>query len=186
MSKYILPTYTGKLFDLESPKPEMICIEDIAHHLSIENRYNGSTKFSYSVAQHSVLVAMHASNEFKLEALLHDAEEAYYKDLPSPWKKILKQNFNTNIWDTTVYTTKGYINNIFKLESYDEVTELIKGIDLRMASTEIYQLFDDYHPSFWQHDHIRYPAYDDTYIFEISAKTAEESFLMLFNNLKRN
>ena len=53
-------TYTGKLFDIFDPKPELVCIEDIAHSLANQCRYTGHTKVFYSVAQHSVLMATSA------------------------------------------------------------------------------------------------------------------------------
>ena len=48
----ILATYTRKVFDLLNPKPEMVCIEDIAHSLAYQCRYTGHTRQFYSVAQH--------------------------------------------------------------------------------------------------------------------------------------
>lgn len=103
-----LQTYTGLAMEPLDPKPEMIRIEDIAHHLSLQCRYAGATPFPYSVAQHSLLVAaiverhctMTGCGEvdpsdcdgscdgrlLPLVALLHDAAEAYLVDLPKPLK----------------------------------------------------------------------------------------------------
>lgn len=80
-------TYTGKVFDIFHPKPESICIEDIAHHLSQINRYTGATPFPYSVAQHSLLVSRLCEPHYALFGLLHDAAEAYMGDIPAPWKR---------------------------------------------------------------------------------------------------
>lgn len=83
-------TYTGKVFDLLNPKPEMVCIEDIAHSLAYQCRYGGHAKFFYSVAQHCVLMARNRDLPGDpLQKLLHDAAEAYIGDLISPWKKLL-------------------------------------------------------------------------------------------------
>lgn len=80
-------TFTGKKVNPLAMRPDDIDIRDIAHHLSNECRYAGACPEHYSVAQHSVLV----SHEFeypklKLAGLLHDAAEAYLKDMPSPVK----------------------------------------------------------------------------------------------------
>jgi hypothetical protein len=81
-------TYTGKSVDLLNPDPAQICIEDIAHHLSQLNRYNGGCPHPFSVAQHSLYVAEILPPELKLWGLLHDAPEAYLGDLVSPAKRI--------------------------------------------------------------------------------------------------
>ena len=88
-----IQTYTGLKFDLDNPTPEMIRFDDIAHPLSNLARFNGHTKFMYSVAQHSVFVAreikkMGGSVEEQLWGLLHDAAEAYVGDVCSPIKHL--------------------------------------------------------------------------------------------------
>lgn len=81
-----MQTYTGKqAFPLDL-KPEQICIEDIAHHLSLICRFAGACKFHYSVAQHSLLVAQHLPPRLKLAGLMHDAAETYLNDLCRPIK----------------------------------------------------------------------------------------------------
>jgi len=66
-------------------------IEDIAHALSNQCRYNGHTKKFYSVAEHCVHMCDYAMDEGRtaaegLHALLHDACEAYIGDIPRPIK----------------------------------------------------------------------------------------------------
>lgn len=84
-------TYTGKYIDVFNPDPNMICIEDIAHALSHQCRFGGHMHHFYSVAQHSVLCAFKVDVPFKLQALMHDASEAYLMDIPRPIKKRLKE-----------------------------------------------------------------------------------------------
>lgn len=79
-------TRSGIYVNVFEPKPEMFCIEDIAHALSMAPRFGGHLPFHYSVAQHSINVARSVRDEFKLQALMHDASEAYLMDLPSPIK----------------------------------------------------------------------------------------------------
>ena len=82
-----IQTYTGKKFYPLDPRPEEICIEDIAHSLSLQCRFAGHCRFFYSVGQHSLLVSRSVSTENAMWGLLHDAAEAYLVDLPRPIKK---------------------------------------------------------------------------------------------------
>jgi len=79
-------TYTGRWFDVFDPRPEDVDILDIAHALSLTNRYGGHTDLPYSVAQHSVLASQEVPEEDAMWALLHDAGEAYLGDVPKPIK----------------------------------------------------------------------------------------------------
>jgi hypothetical protein len=95
MSKTLLETVTGVMFDVIDPKPEMVKLDDIAWSLSRQARFNGHTipLVPYSVAQHSVNVAKRVelksnSRVLTRAALMHDAAEAYISDIPSPIKHI--------------------------------------------------------------------------------------------------
>lgn len=97
-------TFTGDYFYPNSPENLVPNITDIAHALSLVGRYNGHLNRFYSVGQHSLLVEEHATKAmlginptialtslrlFRLQALLHDATEAYLPDMPSPIKQFL-------------------------------------------------------------------------------------------------
>lgn len=89
-----LQTVSGRLVDLAMPGPAAIAIRDIAHHLALINRFSGATALPYSVAQHSVVVAKIAEQVsdhplLALQALLHDAHEAFTGDLTTPFKAAL-------------------------------------------------------------------------------------------------
>lgn len=86
-----ISTFTGKHFDFINISADDICIKDIAQGLSNECRFAGQIDQFYSVAQHSVYVSQIVPQEYALEALLHDASEAYCKDLPSPLKALLPE-----------------------------------------------------------------------------------------------
>jgi len=86
-----IQTFTGRRFWLDNPRPEDVDIIDIAHALSNENRFAGHTIRAYSVAEHSVRVAALLPVELKLWGLLHDAAEAYVKDIPKPLKAMLPE-----------------------------------------------------------------------------------------------
>jgi uncharacterized protein len=85
-----LRTYTGLYINVVSPDPDMINIIDIAHHLSLINRWCGASEEGISVAQHSIIVSefIDGPPKLKLLGLLHDATEAYMQDIPSPIKAL--------------------------------------------------------------------------------------------------
>lgn len=84
-------TFTGKKFYPMDPRAEDICIEDIAHSLGLQCRYNGHVKEFYSVAEHCVHMSYAVSPKNALWALLHDATEAYVGDMIRPLKKFMPE-----------------------------------------------------------------------------------------------
>lgn len=82
-----MQTYTGRAFWPLDPRAEELHPADIAHSLSQQCRFAGHCSSFYSVAQHSLIVASIAPYKYRLEALLHDAAEAYLVDLPRPVKR---------------------------------------------------------------------------------------------------
>lgn len=79
-------TYTGRSISMTEPDETEFHISDIAHALSQICRFGGHTRQFYSVAQHSVLVSWLVPVDYRLQALLHDAAEAYYGDMVQPLK----------------------------------------------------------------------------------------------------
>ena len=79
--------HTGQKSWPMDPKPSDMSILDIAHALSNLCRFNGHCQRFYSVAEHSVLCSHLTPQEHALEALLHDATEAYCGDMVSPLKR---------------------------------------------------------------------------------------------------
>lgn len=90
---YWLGTVSGKRIDLDNPDPYQITVEDIAHALFRIPRFNGHIDEVWSVGHHSLGVASLVSDAFQLEALLHDATEAYLCDIPSPLKRFLGNSY---------------------------------------------------------------------------------------------
>lgn len=80
-------THTGLAFDALTPDPGAVDIRDIAHALSQTCRFGRMAKPFYSVAEHSVHVSRIVPT---IEALLHDAAEAYspFGDVPRPYKHL--------------------------------------------------------------------------------------------------
>ncbi|MCG3463088.1 HD family hydrolase [Xenorhabdus bovienii] len=136
-----LTTYTKKHIYLSNISESSICLEDIAQGLSNECRYAGQIQQFYSVAEHSVLVSKLVEPEFALEALLHDATEAYLKDLPSPLKAILPEYQKLERQLYVVIADKFGIPH--------ETSAAVKQADLALLATERQQLEiagDEYWP----------------------------------------
>jgi hypothetical protein len=140
-----IQTFTGKAFDLLDPKPEMVCIEDIAHHLALINRFTGATREPYSVAQHSVLCSWIVPPELALTALLHDAPEAYVTDVPRPLKEAMRKIASAHAGDWSVQDASDYdkveeyvqaaVGRRFGVELVD-LDPRVKHADLVMLATE--------------------------------------------------
>lgn len=81
-----LQTYTGGQFFPLDPRAEEVRVQDIAHALANLCRFGGHCTHFYSVAQHSVIVSRLVPVRHALQALLHDAAEAYLVDVPRPLK----------------------------------------------------------------------------------------------------
>lgn len=129
-----IQTYTGRSVDYKSMTQDDICIEDIAHALSMECRYGGHTAWHYSVAQHSVhvydeLVRLSHGDEACKQGLMHDAPEAYIKDIMRPLKPHLGKEYkelNDAIWFVIA----------FKYGISKAIHPSVKHIDLCICLTE--------------------------------------------------
>lgn len=85
----LIRTVSGLYVNIFDPKPEMFSIDDIAHGLANTCRWGGQCRDFYSVAQHSIRVAIRLPLEFRFAGLLHDASEAFMLDMPRPIKRQL-------------------------------------------------------------------------------------------------
>lgn len=135
-----ISTFTRKLVNPLDMKVEDVDIVDIAHHLSIMNRYTGATPQPYSVAQHSVLCVDLArrfsdlDNAAKLALLLHDAPEAYICDMAHPIKhgvSALAENYKMHEQRITRVIERAFIMGVGILDAdfvkhYDNEAYLIE------------------------------------------------------------
>lgn len=140
-------TYTGRKFWTVDPRPEDVNIDDIAHALALENRYGGHSDFPWSVAAHSINVATRASQLLRTHrpelsvrytgtiiilGLLHDAAEAYVKDLPRPLKLALFDRYKP-----IEERTEHCIHVHFGIGKHPPLLdELVKVSDRDMLATE--------------------------------------------------
>jgi 5'-deoxynucleotidase YfbR-like HD superfamily hydrolase len=158
-------TYTGKRFYPLDPRPDDINIGDIAHSLSLLNRFTGHSKVPYSVAQHCIAVSKMLTTsgypELALSGLLHDASEAYVNDLARPLKQILTeyQQVENKILD--VIDKKFNVNTRHPLvKEFD--TKCLVAEATTLCNGEQWYLGDKYPPRFdyiiresdWRQDRI--------------------------------
>jgi 5'-deoxynucleotidase YfbR-like HD superfamily hydrolase len=161
-----MQTYTGKVIEIADPKPCDIVIEDIAHALTRLCRYGGHVASWYSVAGHSLAMAQFAEtlvDEAMLEALLHDAAEAYLGDTISPVRKLLSDEARRSAaWqvekDQSAFVDEqsmlerlhqryqGLIAAKFKLR--DSVTGTVHLLDRLALMAEIPLVFGTVSPAF--------------------------------------
>lgn len=91
-----IKVFSGHYFDLANPTPETVDIVTIAHCLARECRYGNHTPEHYSVAEHLLhctdLAERDGVRGDVLKAVfLHDAAEAYLRDLSKPLKVMLPE-----------------------------------------------------------------------------------------------
>lgn len=126
-------TYSGKRFNILDPNPADVKIEDIACALARQARFNGHTRFFYSVGQHSCLGAeISPTKEIALHMLFHDATEAYVGDLVSPVKALLP---DFEVIESRIHWA---ISQAFNLEY--PLPKVVKQIDRRLLATEVRDL----------------------------------------------
>lgn len=127
-------TFSGRAIpDILNIQPSDINIYDIAHSLSQMCRWGGHTRTFFSVAQHSLIVAEAVEDpRLKLQALLHDATEAYLIDLPTPLKLKLPDYYKIEaiVWKA--------ICRKFGLDP--ELHPQVKEADYRALCTEAVEL----------------------------------------------
>ena len=170
-------TYYGHTIDYNHPDPKEIDIRDIAHNLSFENRFIGKTEKPYSVAQHCVLGSYLFEKmgmpEFALQFLLHDAAEAYVKDIPTPLKRLLGEAYLTI--ETAFHHAIWTRFNLAPLAK-----EAIKAMDLLMLAAEKEQLLRSGNVPWTQLDGIKPP---DIHIVPWQPPQAEREYLAQFKKL---
>jgi uncharacterized protein len=74
----------GQVCDLAEMPARCFTLQNIAHSLAHQNRFNGHTTRPLTVAEHSVMAALLVPPELALAALLHDAHEMITGDIPAP------------------------------------------------------------------------------------------------------
>lgn len=84
----VMTTIDGKSVRLDQITEDDIDIRNIAWGLGRILRYNGHIRHDYTVATHCIVMSYIVPEEYALEALLHDAAEAYTGDIIAPVKEL--------------------------------------------------------------------------------------------------
>jgi hypothetical protein len=119
-------------FDFANPTADMISLSTIAHCLARECRFANHLGVHYSVAEHCVHMVRRATqrgvpaNTLKA-ILLHDASEAYTRDIPSPLKTLLGdawRNIEDRIMDV--------VHEKWGVDTSEIVQVMVKDLDTEM------------------------------------------------------
>jgi len=132
-----IETISGRRFSLQFPDPDAVHIPDIAHSLSLLNRFVGHTTRGYSVAEHSLWAWLIVEKEFprdyllQLHALLHDAHEAYTGDVSGPLRMLLPDVAELSLMiDVAIYRHLGIALPTVAESAY------LHEVDRRLRTTE--------------------------------------------------
>lgn len=174
-------TFSGKQIDItKGPTPEQVDINDIAHALAHTCRFGGHTKKFYSVAEHSIYVALHGTMLWRVYYLLHDAHEYLYQDIVSPLKTYLG-TFNS-VYEGLVFKCDQAVLKAFNLsmDAYTNLKPEIDLIDRRVLRLEIERLIPGHtkEPSRLPDDDPLKEA-----VWGMTPDEAETNYLAMFKNL---
>ncbi|GAF75851.1 unnamed protein product [marine sediment metagenome] len=178
---------------VEDIKVKNINIQDIAHSLSLQCRFNGHISRFYSVAEHSVLV-MRCVTEYislpksalLLGALLHDGNECYVGDIARPILNWIKeQNPRGTYGVLDINWLYGHFRELvdvkFQIHLIPEEYKIIKMADNFMLDIEGKKFFEDR----WNGDNISKSLYHTWHnrIQCLPPKDAKNLFLKEFRDV---
>jgi len=173
-----IETFTGRQFWPLDPCAEDVCIEDIAHALSLLCRFNGHCKCFYSVAEHSLLCSELALRQglgrrMELLTLLHDASEAFISDVSRPVK-----HYVHNFKQIEDQVQQAVLSAFSIAEPSEEEKQLIEEIDVKVLAAEAATLMP------FKNWGLPHPPTDQVTIDALKPDDAKDSFLTRFQILQ--
>lgn len=149
--------FSGRTFWPLDPDPADVAIEDVAHGLANECRYAGHVRWFYSVAEHSVLVSIHAAKRAlelgwsaqlvwltAIYGMTHDGSEAYVGDVirPLKYQRTMRgyRRAEKKVQDVVERALLGPMMPAGITAIPDAVRELVEQIDSNMLTDEIAML----------------------------------------------
>lgn len=137
----LMATVSGRMFDVLNPNPAEVSLDEIAHGLSQINRFNGHTRFPYSVAQHAELCARECLRRYPgmfeaaLAVLHHDSAEAYLGDVIRPIKGLIGP-----VYRQLESRVQAAIHRQFEIRIDAATTAVIHECDNAVVRTEAHEL----------------------------------------------
>lgn len=171
-------TYLGNRFFPLEGRIDSVHLEDIAHGLAYQCRFNGQTSEFYSIAQHSIMVAdivSAAHPDLRLAALLHDASEAYLGDVVTPLKALLPNYKEIELRVEQIIAESFGISDMFNplIKQADMIALATEKRDLMPHSAEDWSYLQGFSP-------LPLP------IVPMAPEQAKRSFLIEVNKARRS
>lgn len=136
--KNLIMISNGSMLDLSDTTKCEYEIEEVAHALSGIARFNAHTKEHYSVAQHCSIMSWLVPRPYAYAALMHDMQEAFVSDLPTPIKNMIGPGYRELEDRIQLEMADKFHVAAWKLSSKE-----VKKADLKMLATERRDLFDN-------------------------------------------
>ncbi|HMJ16553.1 MAG TPA: hypothetical protein VK524_34300 [Polyangiaceae bacterium] len=153
------------------PRPEEVHVSDIAHSLSLQCRFAGHCREFYSVGNHCLLASHIVDPSYALDALLHDAAEAYLSDLCAPVKWLLPEYKTLEARVFAAIATRFGISPVTPAE--------VKHVDMILLATEARDLMAP-PPEPW----MQLPEPLPTRIEPMSSREAKLQFIERYHELR--
>lgn len=172
-------TYRGRAYYFLNPSREDFEIGEIAVVLSRLARFNGHSRFSYSVAQHSVLVSK-LCRENPRGGLMHDVHEMFMGDMVTSLKDALEHicpGFRRG-FNSLCDMADELICEVFDVKGPMRGDADIKLADLRALATEKRDIMAS-PPAPW----IELPEPDSQIIRAMTEIEARDAFLERYREL---
>lgn len=187
--RHWMQTYTQRAFRYDQPYDLEIHPEDIIRPLCVLPRFSGHASYHLTVAEHSLVVAKMVeldggSDLAVLHALMHDAHEAFTGDIPSPFKRYLRDEWAVDI--NEIQAT--FQTNILAALDIPMLTdihsqELITQADIRACKIER-DLFMSSNLQ-WDIDDIAYPPSWRDFYLRLSPGECSELFSKRYYDLRK-
>lgn len=181
---FLLPN--GKMLDIKNPTKEALPPESIARILSRKVRFFSLLEEPYTVAQHCIIMSnLLAPLGFQYEGLMHELDETFINDIPSPIKPYCLENwgsFKDDIRNYEMVLALEYECDYSKLHC-----ALLKAYDKCLAGMEAKQFIgEDILKNDIRWNYIKYIKnhyFEEFHITVLSPSAAEKAWLETYYDI---
>lgn len=189
--KMWIQSYSGKIIDVQDPKPSSFTLEDVAQSLALKCRFTGHCRTFYSVSEHCVrgaefLLKSHGP-KYAFAFLCHEFSEVAMPDVATPLKRLLSVNVP---WADGVMCSYKALETrheaaILKALDVDHLTKLIHSpevlsMDLAMLEWERRDLLGPEPAPWWPSDMVMPPVVSEKKLRPWSWQKARQKWLSAF------